>query len=245
MDQILAAADPFSVLRGFEPPAPTRFCWPDFAEMMDRLRSSGSGWPAELSLVRTWYAPILEAEFDDADVRLADIDQLEQIAGSYPSRQKFLSDLTLDPADASTDQAMGTFLDEDYVILSTVHSAKGLEFSRVFVLNCVDGAFPSDLAVGEREDIEEERRLLYVAMTRAKNSLDLMQPRNFYVHGQQAQGDRHVLAARTRFIPNTILEHFERTIWPAATPDKPVTPGLERNVDLMATMRGMWSTAKA
>ena len=100
----------------------------------------------------------------------ADLIQLEQIAAGYPSRERFLTELTLDPPDATSDQAGVPLLDEDYLILSTIHSAKGQEWKSVFVLNVVDGCIPSDLGTGTTAEIEEERRLLYVAMTRAKDS---------------------------------------------------------------------------
>ncbi len=105
-------------------------------------------------------------------------------------------------------------LDEDYLILSTIHSAKGQEWKSVFVLNVVDGCMPSDLGAGTTAELEEERRLLYVAMTRAKDDLHLMVPQRFFTHGQQARGDRHVYASRTRFIPERLLGLFERTTWP-------------------------------
>ncbi len=81
---------------------------------------------------------------------------------------------------------------------------------------CVDGCIPSDLGTGTSAEIEEERRLLYVAMTRAKDDLHLMMPQRFYIHGQNARGDRHVYAARSRFIPRQLLSHFESTSWPPA-----------------------------
>ena len=92
-------------------------------------------------------------------------------------------------------------LDEDYLILSTIHSAKGQEWKSVFVLNVVDGCIPSDLGTGTTAEIEEERRLLYVAMTRAKDELHLIVPQRFFTHQQSRNGDRHVYASRTRFIP--------------------------------------------
>ena len=98
---------------------------------------------------------------------------LAQIASTYPNRQRFLTELTLDPPSATSDEAGAPLLDEDYLILSTIHSAKGQEWKSVFVLNCVDGCMPSDLAVGSTPEIEEERRLLYVAMTRAKDHLHI------------------------------------------------------------------------
>ncbi|MGO4836133.1 3'-5' exonuclease, partial [Rhizobiaceae sp. 2RAB30] len=158
-----------------------------------------------------------------------------------PSRERFLTDLTLDPPDATSDEAGPPLRDEDYLILSTIHSAKGQEWSKVFILNGVDGCIPSDLAVGEREDIEEERRLLYVAMTRAKDSLHLVTPQRFFVHGQAARGDRHVYASRTRFISDRMLDRFTRTSWPPpASAAGGRAPQPDIRVDLKARMRGMW-----
>jgi DNA helicase II / ATP-dependent DNA helicase PcrA len=131
--------------------------------------------------------------------------------------------------------------DEDYLILSTIHSAKGQEWKSVFVLNVVDGCLPSDLGVGTSAEIEEERRLLYVAITRAKDDLHLMVPQRFFTHGQNAQGDRHVYAARTRFIPDRLLELFVRTSWPlAATATAARSASNAPRIDVGARMRGMW-----
>jgi DNA helicase-2/ATP-dependent DNA helicase PcrA len=119
-----------------------------------------------------------------------------------------LSELALDPPDATSDEARPRLIDEDYLVLSTIHSAKGQEWRSVFVLNCVDGCIPSDLATGSSEEMEEERRLLYVAMTRAKDELALILPQRLYVHGQPKNGDRSVYAARTRFPAAAALEAF-------------------------------------
>jgi DNA helicase-2/ATP-dependent DNA helicase PcrA len=149
--------------------------------------------------------------------------------------------LTLDPPDATSDQAGAPLLDEDYLILSTIHSAKGQEWKSVFILNAVDGCIPSDLGAGTTAEIEEERRLLYVAMTRAKDSLHLVAPQRFFTHGQHAQGDRHVYASRTRFIPATLLHRFECLTWPLATADSGERQGARQvRVDVRARMRGMW-----
>ncbi|MBV8663169.1 MAG: ATP-dependent helicase, partial [Hyphomicrobiales bacterium] len=125
-------------------------------------------------------------------------------------------------------------------ILSTIHSAKGQEWKSVFVLNCVDGCIPSDLATGSSEEIEEERRLLYVAMTRAKDDLTLVVPQRFYVHGQPKKGDRHVYASRTRFIPPPLLKHFARQSWPPAAAEPAARASEGPKVDLAARMRAMW-----
>jgi DNA helicase II / ATP-dependent DNA helicase PcrA len=132
-------------------------------------------------------------------------------------------------------------LDEDYLILSTIHSAKGQEWKSVFVLNVVDGCMPSDLGAGTSAEIEEERRLLYVAMTRAKDDLHLVVPQRFFTHGQQAKGDRHVYASRTRFIPDRLLGLFEKTTWPLAVAGAAArVPGQGPRIDVSARMRGMW-----
>jgi DNA helicase II / ATP-dependent DNA helicase PcrA len=156
--------------------------WPSFVDMMGNIRNAT--WPADLELARLWYEPHLERIHEDAEIRQADLVQLEQIASGYPSRERFLTELTLDPPDATSDQAGVPVLDEDYLILSTIHSAKGQEWKSVFALNVVDGCIPSDLGTGTTEELEEERRLLYVAMTRAKDNLHLIIPQRFFVHGQ-------------------------------------------------------------
>ena len=209
--------------------------------MMRRLHLRVSGWPAELGLVRSWYEPHLAQSYDDAHIRAADLLQLEQIASGYPSRERFLTELTLDPPDAVSDEAGVPHLDEDYLILSTIHSAKGQEWTSVFVLNCVDGCIPSDLGTGTSEEIEEERRLLYVAMTRAKDQLSLMMPQRFYKSQQPGGGDRHLYAIRTRFIPDALLPHFEATSWPiAAAEEEACRAAATAQIDIGARMRGMW-----
>ena len=147
--------------------------------------SRTSGWPAELETRAALVRAASRAHARGRATRRADLLQLEQIAGGYPSRERFLTELTLDPPDATSDQAGVPLLDEDYLILSTIHSAKGQEWKSVFVLNVVDGCIPSDLGTGTTAEIEEERRLLYVAMTRAKDDLHLIVPQRFFTHGQQ------------------------------------------------------------
>ncbi|NRP74262.1 ATP-dependent DNA helicase PcrA [Ensifer psoraleae] len=237
------AADPEPLTALAEIPAPPRSGddWVTFVDMLQRVRSRKTAWPAEIGEARNWYEPHLNRIHEDAEVRMADLLQLEQIAGGYPSRERFLTELTLDPPDATSDQSGVPLLDEDYLILSTIHSAKGQEWKSVFILNCVDGCIPSDLGVGSTAEIEEERRLLYVAMTRAKDSLHLVTPQRFFTHGQNAQGDRHVYASRSRFIPATLLQFFECSAWPVAKPSAPGERETRKvRVDVGARMRGMW-----
>jgi len=197
-----------------------------------------------MDLVARWYAPHLQRIYEDAHVRQGDLVQLQQIASTYPSRERFLTELTLDPPSATSAQADAPGLDDDYLVLSTIHSAKGQEWKTVHVLNVIDGCIPSDMSTGTSEEIEEERRLLYVAMTRAKDHLHLMLPQRFYVHQQTAHGDRHVYASRSRFIPNAITRFFESCAWPTAASDlgveEPPVTYPSRQVDISARIRALW-----
>ena len=117
-------------------------------------------------------------------MRIGDLVQLERLAQQFATRDQFLAELALDPPAATGDLAGTPYLDEDYLVLSTVHSAKGQEWDAVYMLNVADGNFPSEFSTGRSDQIEEERRLLYVAMTRAKNDLHLIAPLKYYVTNQ-------------------------------------------------------------
>jgi DNA helicase II / ATP-dependent DNA helicase PcrA len=239
LDHMAEAADPIEAICKMPSPPRAGDDWKTFAQTIGDLRHSA--WPSDLERARLWYQPHLERIHEDAESRRADLIQLEQIAGGYPSRERFLTELTLDPPDATSDQAGVPLLDEDYLILSTIHSAKGQEWKSVFVLNVVDGCLPSDLGTGTSAEIEEERRLLYVAMTRAKDDLHLMVPLRFFTHGQHPQGDRHVYASRTRFIPDLLLGLFEKATWPLAAVGAAARAASQRpHLDVGARMRGMW-----
>lgn len=238
LDQTATTADPISAIAALPSPPRTGQDWTSFAETLGNLRYSE--WPSDIERIRLWYTPHLERIHEDAEVRMADLMQLEQIASSYPSRERFLTELTLDPPDATSDRSGPPLRDEDYLILSTIHSAKGQEWKSVYALNVVDGCMPSDLGAGTTAELEEERRLLYVAMTRAKDDLHVMIPQRFFVHGQQARGDRHVYASRTRFIPDHLVKLFERQAWPAANPAARTAPTQGVQIDLRERMRGRW-----
>jgi DNA helicase II / ATP-dependent DNA helicase PcrA len=241
LDLMSGHADPLSALSGIPAPPRSGEDWSAFVDALQQLHSGTAGWPAEIEYARRWYEPHLERIHEDASMRQADLVQLEQIAAGYPSRERFLTELTLDPPDATSDQAGVPLLDEDYLILSTIHSAKGQEWKSVFVLNVVDGCIPSDLGTGTTAEIEEERRLLYVAMTRAKDSLHLVVPHRFFTHGQNAQGDRHVYASRTRFIPAALTQHFECVTWPLATALAARQQDTKHiRIDIGEKMRRMW-----
>ncbi|MEO1202274.1 MAG: ATP-dependent helicase [Pseudomonadota bacterium] len=198
----------FESLLSFVPPAAAKAEWPGFTALIESLASQSghdTGWQSGLAELRRWYRPVMEQLYDSVETREADIEQLEQISGRYPTRERFLTELTLDPPASAGAESGDPLLDEDYLILSTVHSAKGQEWEAVFVLNVTDGSFPSEFATGKAELIEEERRLLYVAMTRAKQSLTLVAPLRFHVTQQPRDGDRHVYGARSRFMTDRLL----------------------------------------
>ncbi|MFP3275815.1 MAG: 3'-5' exonuclease, partial [Paraburkholderia sp.] len=232
-------------LAAFAPPPRALEDWRPFVALMSSLCNRSSPWPAEFELIRRWYEPHLERNHEDAAIRHADLLQMESIAGTYASRERFLTELTLDPPDATSGESGVPLLDEDYLILSTIHSAKGQEWRNVFVLNGVDGCIPSDLGTGSEEEIDEERRLLYVAMTRAKEDLHIVVPQRFYVHNQTHLGDRHVWASRTRFIPVHLLPLFDAYAWPRVPePVAPSAAGLaaaaQAKLEIAAKLRKMW-----
>ena len=241
----LAGADfAFSALSGFQPPAATRADWPDFCELMRSLAAHDideQGWQAQLTQVRRWYKPQLVRLYDGIETREADLEQLEQVSGRYPTRERFLTELTLDPPSAAGDLAGDPLLDEDYLVLSTVHSAKGQEWDAVYVLNVSDGVFPSEFAAGKPEAIEEERRLLYVAMTRAKQSLSLIAPLKYHVTQQRKDGDKHVFGARSRFLTDALLETMDRRFCgrDEAIAGRQVARSNKR-LDVAGRLRDMW-----
>jgi DNA helicase-2/ATP-dependent DNA helicase PcrA len=241
LDAMADQVDPIRALAEIAAPPRAGEAWTDLMTTLLQLHSGKTGWPAEVGCARLWYTPHLERMHEEFVVRQADLLQLEQIAAGYPSRTRFLTDLTLDPPDAASDQAGVPLLDEDYLILSTIHSAKGQEWKSVFVLNVVDGCMPSDLGTGTTAEIEEERRLLYVAMTRAKDTLHLITPHRFFTHGQPSMGDRHVYASRSRFIPDNLLPLFESVTWPILATQAARQAAISQvRIDIGARMRSMW-----
>jgi DNA helicase-2/ATP-dependent DNA helicase PcrA len=230
-----------TALGGLRPPLASAELWPALVELL-RTLAGRLMWAGQLELVRAFYDPLLEELYDHARARLADLDELGRIAASCPSRARFLTELTLDPPAAAGDEAGAPLRDEDHLILSTIHSAKGREWRAVYVLNVVDGCIPSDMATGSPAEIEEERRVLYVAMTRARDQLHLIHPRRFYTRGQPALGDRYVHAPRSRFIPDPLLGLFDHRVLgiaAAAAGARAARAELPR-IDVGALLLDMW-----
>jgi DNA helicase-2/ATP-dependent DNA helicase PcrA len=153
----------------------------------------------QVARLRVFLDPVVTRRYDHPDARLADLDQLEQAAAAYPTRTALLTELTLDAPQSTSDLAGPPGLDDDWLTLSTVHSAKGGEWDVVHVIHAADGCFPSDMASGTVEEIEEERRLLYVACTRARNTLEVSWPLRFH-HNRRHATDAHSWAQLGRHL---------------------------------------------
>ena len=224
----------------FAPPPAAQADWPHLCALLSALHAHETAWPGQLGQVRRWYQPHLERMYDHAPTRAQDLEQLEQIAAGFPSRERFLSELTLNPPEATGDLAGPPLLDEDYLVLSTIHSAKGQEWDAVFVLSAADGCIPSDMSTGSPEQIEEERRLFYVALTRARDALHVVHPQRFFIHHQRRYGDRHVYAPRTRFIPDALLARFEQVSHGVERASDGAPSAAPPTINVASRLRQMW-----
>jgi DNA helicase-2/ATP-dependent DNA helicase PcrA len=213
----------------------------EFDSLMGMLGASETPWAGQVGRVREWFEPILEQKYEAAQARAGDLWQLERVAQQFATRERFLTELALDPPQASGDLAGAPHRDEDYLVLSTVHSAKGQEWEAVHVLNVADGNFPSEYATGRAELIEEERRLLYVAMTRAKSELHLIAPLRYYVTQQPRRGDAHVYGATSRFLTRAVMQRLQPAVWPAADAAEGAPAREAPPIDVAAALRGLWS----
>ncbi|MGI9324089.1 MAG: ATP-dependent helicase [Pseudomonadales bacterium] len=240
LQHIQVAGGTVAALGSFSPPAQALEDWPAFVTLIETL-SAAQSWAGQMTLVRKWYEPHLERLHGAAHVRAGDLEQLEALSIQHGTRESFLTELTLDPPQASSDETDEAHKDEDYLILSTVHSAKGQEWDSVYTLNVVDGTFPNEFSTESPEQIEEERRLLYVAMTRAKRNLHLISPLKFYVTQQRRFGEKHLYGARSRFMTDAVLETFSQQAWPSKAAAVRQQHGASQvRIDAAAQMRAMW-----
>ena len=224
----------------FDAPQPVKMDWARFCALLEKLADPATPWPGQVSLVREWYKPQLERIHDAAWTRMGDLEQLDILSAQHPSRERFLTELTLDPPNVTSDKSAGASKDEDYVILSTIHSAKGQEWDIVYVLNVADGNFPSEFSTGKPEMIEEERRLLYVAITRARNELHLCAPLKYAVTQQPKLGDAHVYGAKSRFMTDKVLDCFEKTSFRTLSGVESLRAEEQTTVDVVAQLKEMW-----
>ncbi len=227
----------FSLLSMYPAPAVARERLDALVELLRMLEHPTTAWPGQIALVRKWYEPVLEGRYTDAEARMRDLEELEQIATGFPSRSQFLVDLTLDPIERIA-RRPAPVEEDDRLVLSTIHSAKGLEWRAVFVLRVIDGFVPSSRAE-TADEIEEERRLLYVAVTRAQDELHLLHPLRLTRVVAGAHDGRE-LRQRSRFLPDAALDRFEQIHYPPARegPEEQSVAG--STIDLAGLARQLW-----
>lgn len=208
--------------------------------LFKELLAAGANIPvaSEIERIRAFYDPLLERHHDNPEPRRRDLEHLESIARAYTSRQSFLTDLTLDPPNVTGDFAGAPGLDDDWLTLSTIHSAKGCEWDVVYLIHASDGILPSDLATGDMAQTEEERRLLYVGCTRAKERLYVTHPVRYYIK-KGSMRDAHTYAQLTRFIPPGIRSFFEAQSRAQGCTTDAATTAL-RLADIRGAIRSMW-----
>ncbi len=225
----------------YAPPPRARDAHAALVQLLDVLRNSPSdvegAVTVEIARVRGLYDDILRERYDRVEPRLSDLDQLQTIAGGYPSRAAFLSALALEPPQNTSDVGFGASdTEDDILVLSTAHSAKGREWDAVFVIWAVDGWFPSARSLGDEEEVEEERRLMYVAMTRPRNHLFVTYPLNVY---DTRRGADYSMDQLSRFLDRGVREGMQRVVVdrPEAAQEEPAS-GMLPAIDLRAMIRG-------
>ena len=240
-DELAEAGGDCEAWVGRSVPEATAALWPGFVTLMRTLsHASPTEVSAQIHAVRSFYAPLCEQRYDAPSARLADLEQLEMLGSRYADRSRFLTELTLDAPQWTGDLAGPPLLDEDYLVLSTMHSAKGLEFDVVYVIHAADGNIPSDMATGSVTEIEEERRLFYVACTRARDALYVTHPLRYYKVGR-GRSDSYGYAQRTRFIPDRLRPLFAeaQATGDTQTGDPAATP-VATTTNIRAAARAMW-----
>jgi DNA helicase-2/ATP-dependent DNA helicase PcrA len=208
MRELADSGGDFGVWAAWKPPAASASLWPQLVQLLSGLTRRGGDLPGQVHQVRTFYGPLMADRYDNPRPRARDLEQLELIASRYRSRQRMLLEMALDPPSSTQDLAGRPLLDDDYLVLSTIHSAKGLEWDAVHVIHAADGNIPSDMATGSSAEIEEELRLFYVALTRAKNRLFVYCPLRYYQY-RPGVSDRYGMAQRSRFLPPPVAQHFQ------------------------------------
>jgi ATP-dependent DNA helicase UvrD/PcrA len=181
--------------------------------------------------------PLIRARYPDATARISDLQRLADAAAAQPSLHDVLAELTLDPPVSSSDLAGPPRLDEDYLTISTIHAAKGLEWPVVHLPHLVDGAIPSDMALGDPGGLAEEHRLFYVAVTRARDHLYLYAPQRLHVH-RRGRDDRHGFGQLSRFLDDEALAACESVTAAPLAPVLPAVGSLATKVD--AALGALW-----
>jgi DNA helicase-2/ATP-dependent DNA helicase PcrA len=242
LDHFMANDCQWASFDKFEPPNETRVAWKKFLEIFTLLAEPNREWRGQIALAREFYRPQMERMYEHVHMRVGDLDQLELLSSQYPTRERFITELTLDPPQATGDMGAQANFDEDYLVLSTIHSAKGMEWDSVYVLNVVEGSFPNEFAAGKAEILEEERRLLYVAMTRARNDLTCVVPLRFQITSQPKTSDGHVYGARSRFLTEKVVKCFDEQTFQGSNVEVKIEAASADSgtIDVASRLKQMW-----
>jgi DNA helicase-2/ATP-dependent DNA helicase PcrA len=226
----------------FKAPAAARDEMSELGQLVDDLLGMHDAGPSvQIERIRLFYRPILKRRYESPEQRESDIEHLGQLARRYTSRQRFLADLVLDPPTSTGDLAGPPFRDEDWLVLSTIHSAKGLEWDAVYLIHAADGCLPSDMATGSDSEIEEEMRLTYVAMTRARDFVYVLWPLRYYHKSRGGFTDSHSYAQLCRFFTADVLDTMDQSGYsePAGDADENVSVSPSRDIALR--IRELWA----
>jgi len=199
--------------------------------------AAGDPSPVQAAAILAVLEPLIRARYPDASARLADLERLADAAAAQPSLHDVLAELTLDPPVSASDLAGPPRLDEDYLTISTIHAAKGLEWPVVHLPQLVDGAIPSDMALGDPGGLAEEHRLFYVAVTRARDCLYLYAPLRLH-HHRRGRDDRHGFGQLTRFLEPRALAACGHAMAASSAPALPSVGALTVKVD--AALGSLW-----
>jgi DNA helicase-2/ATP-dependent DNA helicase PcrA len=207
---------------------------------LDLRKDSGLPCSVQLELAGRFYLPLLKENYDNPDPRKNDIDHIIELATQYKSRSQFLSELMLDPPASTSDLSGASKKDEDYLVLSTIHSAKGCEWDAVYCMHAADGCIPSDMATQDDESIDEELRLMYVAMTRARHYLYVLWPMKFFSR-PQGFSDRHVYSQCSRFFTKEVCATMQCVAGgEAADVPMDISEMISTRVDVKSRLRDFW-----
>ncbi len=239
IDAMLARTWAPEAFADFTAPPRAREAHGALVRLLDALRAAPASGEGSVSRaivrIRALYDDILRTRYDRVEPRLADLDRLQAIADGFGARAEFLAAISLDPPASSSDLGFGSDSEDDVLVLSTAHSAKGREWDAVFLIWAVDGWFPMARSLGDDDQIEEERRLMYVAMTRARDHLAVTFPFNVY---DTRRGASYSLSQLSRFIDRGVARAFQKVV--LETPSEaPITPGetVTATVDVRALLR--------
>jgi len=255
--QLLKGVGPFTAQKvfqhlaanGYNPAALTSFVSPgaaregitDLAQLISDVQAMGQDTPgAQIEKIAKFYGPLLEYNYEDPVPRAADIEHLGQIASRYDTRQQFLTEIVLDPPVSTGDLAGPAVKDEDWLVLSTIHSAKGLEWDAVYLIHAADGNLPADMATGTEGEIEEELRLTYVAMTRARDFLYVLWPLRYYSKSAGIS-DNHSYAQCCRFFTNDVKNTMDCVAPPTGVKNNGTADSTSIRANILKHIQEMWN----